>query len=141
VPFKGGGELATQLVAGSIDVGVLNLSEASAQIDAGDICPMVVLDDNRMAPIPDVKTAIEMGVDVKFATVRGFVTHAAVDDAKAEKLESSMLKAMDHSIYQAYLTTSGLDKSSVLGAEARGKQINDLLSALIPAAKEMGLVK
>ena len=70
VPFKGGGELATQLVAGSIDVGVLNLSEAAAQIEAGDICPMVVLDEARMAPIPDVKTAKEMGVDVVFATVR-----------------------------------------------------------------------
>lgn len=141
VPFKGGGELATQLVAGSIDVGVLNLSEASAQIEAGDICPMVVLDDKRMAPIPDAKTAIEMGVDVKFATVRGFVTHASVDDAKAEKLEAGLLKAMDHAIYQAYLTTSGLDKTSVLGAEEWGKQIKDLMSALIPAAKEMGLVK
>lgn len=141
VPFKGGGELATQLVAGSIDVGVLNLSEASAQIDAGDICPMVVLDTQRMAPIPDVKTAQEMGVDVVFATVRGFVTHAAVDDAKAKKLESGMLKAMDHSIYQAYLETSGLDKTSVLPSGPWGEQMKQLLSDLIPAAKEMGLVK
>ena len=141
VPFKGGGELATQLVAGSIDVGVLNLSEASAQIEAGDICPMVVLDDKRMAPIPDTKTAIEMGVNAKFATVRGFVTHAAVDDAKAEVLENGLLKAMDHAIYQAYLETSGLDSTSVLGAEEWGKQIQDLLAALVPAAKEMGLAK
>ena len=28
IPFKGGGELATQLVAGAVDVGTLNLSEA-----------------------------------------------------------------------------------------------------------------
>jgi tripartite-type tricarboxylate transporter receptor subunit TctC len=141
VPFKGGGELATQLVAGSIDVGVLNLSEASAQIEAGDICPMVVLDTQRMAPIPDVKTAQEMGVDVVFATVRGFVTHASVDEAKAKLLEEKLLKAMDHSIYQAYLETSGLDKTSVLGAEAWGKQMKQLIADLVPAAKEMGLVK
>tara|TARA_R110002096_G_scaffold138249_10_gene291826 strand:- start:1115 stop:2080 length:966 start_codon:yes stop_codon:yes gene_type:complete len=141
IPFKGGGELATQLVAGSVDVGVLNLSEASAQIEAGDICPMVVLDTERMAPIPDVKTAQEMGVDVVFATVRGFVTHAAVDDDKAKILEEKLVKAMDHSIYQAYLTTSGLDKSSVLGAEAWGKQMKQLIDDLVPAAKEMGLVK
>lgn len=141
VPFKGGGELATQLVAGSIDVGVLNLSEASAQIEAGDICPMVVLDTQRMAPIPDVKTAQEMGVDVVFATVRGFVTHAAVDDAKAKYLEEKLLKAMDHSIYQAYLETSGLDKTSVMAADEWGAQINQLIKDLVPAAKEMGLVK
>ncbi len=141
VPFKGGGELATQLVAGSIDVGVLNLSEASAQIDAGDICPMLVLDVNRMAPIPDVKTAKELGVDAVFATVRGFVTHASVDDAKAAKLEAAMLKAMDHGIYQAYLQSPGLDKSSILPSDAWGAQMKQLMTDLVPAAKEMGLVK
>lgn len=141
VPFKGGGELATQLVAGSIDVGVLNLSEASAQIEAGDICPMVVLDEERMAPIPDVKTAKEMGANVVFATVRGFVTHAGVPDDRAAKLEEGMVKAMDHSMYQAYLQSSGLEKTSVLGAEAWGKQMKQLMEDLVPAAKEMGLVK
>jgi tripartite-type tricarboxylate transporter receptor subunit TctC len=141
VPFKGGGELATQLVAGSIDVGVLNLSEASAQIEAGDICPMLVLDEHRMKPIPDVKTAKELGVNVVFATVRGFVTHAGVPDDRAKKMETAMLKAMHSKIYQAYLESSGLDESSILPAEAWGKQMKQLLQDLIPAAKEMGLVK
>jgi hypothetical protein len=48
---------------------------------------------------------------------------------------------MDHSVYQAYLGASGLDKTSVLGAEAWGAQMKQLLSDLVPAAKEMGLVK
>ena len=37
LPFDGGAELATQLVAGAVDAGVLNLAEASAQIEAGEI--------------------------------------------------------------------------------------------------------
>lgn len=141
VPFKGGGELATQLAAGSIDVGVLNFSEASAQIDVGDICPMVVLARDRMDPIPNAKTAKEMGVPVEFAITRGFVTHAGVDDATAGTLENGLLNAMDHAIYQAYLQASGLDGASVLGADAWGAQMKQLLSELVPAAKEMGLVK
>ena len=48
---------------------------------------------------------------------------------------------MDHSIYQAYLETSGLDKTSVLGADAWGNQMKQLIADLVPAAKEMGLVK
>ena len=82
VPFKGGGELATQLVAGAIDVGVLNLSEASAQIEAGDICPLIVMGKKRMKPIPDAKTATELGIPVVLSTVRGFVTHSAVPAEK-----------------------------------------------------------
>ena len=117
VPFKGGGELAAQLLSGWIDVDVLNPSEASAQIDAGDISPMVVLDAGRMAPIPDAKTAKEMGVPAEFATVRGFVTHSGMSDANAAYIENSLLKAMDHRIYQAYRGASGLDKNPCLGRE------------------------
>ena len=43
IPYKGGGELATRLVAGEVDVGTLNLSEAAAPVEAGDICPLVIL--------------------------------------------------------------------------------------------------
>ncbi|MEO1469765.1 MAG: tripartite tricarboxylate transporter substrate-binding protein, partial [Pseudomonadota bacterium] len=61
LPFDGGGELATQLVAGAVDAAVLNLAEAQSQIDAGDICPIVVLADERMSALSDVSTAKEMG--------------------------------------------------------------------------------
>ena len=57
IPFKGGGELATQLVAGAVDVGTLNLSEAAAPVENGDICPLVILAHDGMAPIPKAKTA------------------------------------------------------------------------------------
>ena len=49
IPFKGGGELATQVVAGSVDVGILNLSEAGAPIEAGDLCPLIILGKRLMA--------------------------------------------------------------------------------------------
>ena len=80
LPFDGGGELATQLVAGAVDAGVLNLAEAGSQIEAGDICPIVVLADERMAALPDVSTAAEMGIPVSFSTVRGFVVHKDTPD-------------------------------------------------------------
>ncbi len=139
VPFSGGGEVATQLVAGSVDVGVLNLAEAQAQIEAGDICPMVVLGTERMKPIPDVKTAKEMGIDAVFSTVRGFVTKASVDDAKAATVEKAMVKAMNHSVYQSFLTSVGLDSSSVVGADPWGAQIEKMIEDMKPAIKEMGL--
>jgi tripartite-type tricarboxylate transporter receptor subunit TctC len=139
VPFKGGGEVATQLVAGAVDVGVLNLAEASAQIEAGDICPLVVLAEERMAPIPDAKTAKELGIDAVFSTVRGFVTHAGVAPEKVQVLEDGLLKAMNHSVYQGYLTSVGLDKSSVIGADKWGTQIKKMIEDMTPAIKEMGL--
>ena len=89
LPFDGGGELATQLVAGAVDAGVLNLAEASAQIEAGEICPTVVLADARMAKIPDVPTAKELGIPVSFSTVRGFAVHKDTPPEVAEKIEAA----------------------------------------------------
>ncbi|MBT3359199.1 MAG: tripartite tricarboxylate transporter substrate binding protein [Rhodospirillales bacterium] len=139
VPFKGGGEVATQLVAGSVDVGVLNLSEASSQIKAGDICPMVIMSKNRMPVIPDARTSVELGIDAVFSTIRGFVVNAKTDDAKAAKLESGLVKAMNHSVYQAFLVSVGLDATSVVGAKEWGEQIRSMVSEMGPALKEMGL--
>ena len=139
VPFAGGGEVATQLVAGSVDVGVLNLSEASAQIDSGDVCPLIVLGTARMGPIPDAATAQELGIDAVFSTVRGFVTHAGVDGEKAAKLEEGMLKAMNHAVYQGYLQSVGLDSNSVAGADEWGTQIQKMIDDMTPAIKAMGL--
>ena len=141
LPFKGGGELATQLVAGAVDVGVLNLSEASAPVEAGDICPMVILAENGMAPIPDAKTSGELGIDLKLSTTRGFVTHAGVDAARIEELEAGISTAMEHSMYQAYLANSGLDSSSPQPSGPWGEQIKSMVGEFGPALKEMGLVK
>lgn len=139
VPFKGGGEVATQLVAGAVDVGTLNLSEAAAQVDAGDICPLIVLGTSRMKPIPNAKTGKELGIDVVLSTVRGFVTHAKTDDGKVASLEKGLMKAMKHKVYQAYLDASGLDSTSPADSKAWGAQIKSMIKEFEPAIKEMGL--
>jgi tripartite-type tricarboxylate transporter receptor subunit TctC len=141
IPFKGGGELATQLVAGTVDVGTLNLSEAAAPVEAGDICPLVILGEAGMAPIPAAKTAKSMGIDLVLSTTRGFVTHAAVDPARRTELEKGISKAMKHSMYQAYLKNSGLDETSPQPSGPWGEQIKAMVGAFGPALKEMGLVE
>ena len=141
IPFKGGGELATQLVAGAVDVGTLNLSEAAAPVEAGDICPLVILAESGMAPIPKAKTAKALGIDLVLSTTRGFVTHAGAPAERVAGLEKGMMKAMKHSMYQAYLQNSGLDASSPLASAAWGKQIKMMVKEFGPALKEMGLVK
>ena len=141
IPFKGGGELATQLVAGAVDVGTLNLSEAAAPVEAGDICPLVILAKNGMAPIPNAKTANALGVDLVLSTTRGFVTQAGVDPARRAALEKGVTKAMQHSMYQAYLANSGLDSTSPQPSGPWGEQIKAMVEEFGPALKEMGLVK
>ncbi len=141
VPFEGGGELATQLVAEAVDVAVLNLAEAGSQIEAGDICPIVVLAPERMSGLPDVATAQELGIDANFSTVRGFVVHADTPDDVAAKLEDALLNAMNHTVYQGFLTSVGLDSSSVADAEVWGNQLTSMQVDMDAALRELGFIE
>lgn len=141
VPFDGGGELATQLIAGAVDVAVLNLVEAASQIEAGDICPIVVLADARMSALPNVSTAKEMGIDVSFSTVRGFVVHRDTPDEVAAVIEAGLMKSMNHQIYQGYLVSVGLDASSVAGADVWGAQLSTMVNDMESALKELGFIQ
>ena len=141
VPFDGGGELATQLVAGAVDAGVLNLAEATAQIEAGEICPTVVLADERMSKIPDVPTAKELGIPVSFSTVRGFAVHKDTPPEVAEKIEKALVKAMNHTVYQGFLTSVGLDSTSVAGSDVWGPQIETTVQEMEAALKELGFIE
>lgn len=141
VPFEGGAELATQLVAGAVDAAVLNLAEASSQIDAGDVCPIVVLADKRMNGLPDTSTAKELGIDVSFSTVRGFVVHKDTPEDVATKLEAALLGAMNHGVYQGFLESVGLDSTSVAGAEEWGNQISTMTTDMETALKELGFIQ
>ena len=80
VPFKGGGEVATQLVGKHIDSTVNNPIEAVAQWRGGALRPLCVFDDKRM-PYKnkvtetmswyDIPTCNEAGVPTDYVMLRG----------------------------------------------------------------------
>jgi len=80
VPFKGGGEVAVQLVGGHVQSTVNNPIEAVAQWRAGKLRALCVFDDERMpfkAKVTetqswnDVPTCKEAGVPTKYTMLRG----------------------------------------------------------------------
>ncbi len=141
IPYEGGGHIVTNLIGGDVDIGVLNLSEAESQIRAGEIQPLVVLAKKRMGPLPDVPTAIELGIDVSFSTVRGFVTLKGTPEATLKILEAKLIKAMNHSYYQGYLKTVGLGPDSVVGSAEWSAQIKQLYADGEKSLKELGFIK
>ena len=80
VPYKGGGEVAVQLVGGHIDSTVNNPIEAVAQWRAGKLRPLCVFDDTRMPykekvtdkeSWNDIHTCKEAGVPTDYVMLRG----------------------------------------------------------------------
>jgi putative tricarboxylic transport membrane protein len=80
IPFKGGGEVAVQLVGGHVDSTVNNPIEAVAQWRAGKLRPLCVF-DAKIMPYPDkiagdtawgdIPTCKSQGLDVEYLMLRG----------------------------------------------------------------------
>lgn len=140
IPFDSGNEIATQIVAGGVDVGVLNLGEAKAQIEAGKVCPLVVLADQRMQALPEVSTAQELGIPVSLSTVRGFVVKAGTPPEVVKAIEETLLAAMQQPQYREFLQTLGLDDTSVAGSDVWGAQLQAADGEMRDALKQLGFI-
>jgi putative tricarboxylic transport membrane protein len=76
VPFKGGGDVAKQLVGGHVDSTVNNPIEAVSFWQAGNLRPLCVFGASRIDVGGDVKwgdipTCKEAGVDIEYQMLRG----------------------------------------------------------------------
>src|ERR1041384_7562309 len=80
IPYKGGGEVAVQLVGGHVDSSVNNPVEAVAQWRAGKLRALCVFDEKRMdykekvtdtQSWNDIPTCKEAGIPTSYVMLRG----------------------------------------------------------------------
>jgi putative tricarboxylic transport membrane protein len=140
VPFQGGGDIVTSLVGGDVEVGMLNYAEGESQFTSGELRPIAVLAEERISSLPDTPTAKEQGIDAEASTIRGFVTLNCVPEDRLKILEDGLLEAMNHSIYQNYIESSGMPKSSVVGREEWTAQIRSIYDESQSALKDLGML-
>ncbi|BCG26214.1 hypothetical protein TUM18999_44050 [Pseudomonas tohonis] len=82
VALEGGGEIATALLGGHIQVGSTDISDSMPHILAGNMRILAVLSDERL-PGDDkagIPTAKEQGYDITWPVVRGFYLGPKVSD-------------------------------------------------------------
>ncbi len=81
IPYKGGGEVAVQLVGGHVDSTVNNPIEAVAQWRAGKVRPLCVFDTKKLAydekiagdlAWSSIPTCKSQGLDIEYLMLRGF---------------------------------------------------------------------
>jgi putative tricarboxylic transport membrane protein len=87
IPFRGGGEVAVQLVGGHVDSTVNNPIEAVAQWKAGKVRPLCVFDSKKLdyhekvagdAAWDSIPTCKSQGLDMEYLMLRGFFMAAGV---------------------------------------------------------------
>jgi tripartite-type tricarboxylate transporter receptor subunit TctC len=95
VPYKGSGQALIGLISGQVDVLVMAVPAAEAQVKAGKVRALAIVSDKRATPLPNVPTAKESGFDNFVVDIwYGILTAAGTPQAIITRLNSEINKAL-----------------------------------------------
>ena len=126
VPFKGGGDVAVQLVGKHVDSTVNNPIEAVAQWRAGSLRALCVFDDERMpykAKVTDtqswndIPTCKEAGVPTDYVMLRGIFMAPGVAPDQLAFYVDLMKKVHDTPDWKEYMEKGAFNQTFMVGAD------------------------
>ena len=124
VPYKGGGEVAVQLVGKHIDSTVNNPIEAVAQWRAGALRPLCVFDDTRMPykekitatqSWNDIPTCSEAGVKTDYVMLRGIFMSPGVTPDQVAFYVDLMDKVRATPDWKDYMEKGAFNQTAMSG--------------------------
>jgi putative tricarboxylic transport membrane protein len=124
IPFKGGGEVAVQLVGKHVDSSVNNPIEAVAQWRAGKLRPLCVFDGQRMpykAKITDtmawgdIPTCKEAGVPTEYTMLRGIFMPPGVSAEQKQFYIDLLKKVRETPEWKDYMEKGAFNQSYMDG--------------------------
>jgi tripartite-type tricarboxylate transporter receptor subunit TctC len=126
IPYKGGGEVATQLVGGHIDSTVNNPIEQVAHWRAGNTRPLCVFDSQPM-PYPDkitdtmswqdIPTCQSQGLDVEYTMLRGIMTSPGVSQDVVDYYVDLLKKVRETQEWKDFMQKGAFNQSFMTGEE------------------------
>ncbi len=129
LPFKGGGDVAVQLVGKHIDSTVNNPIEAVAQWRAGTLRPLCVFDDTRMPykekvtdkmSWNDIPTCSEAGVPTDYVMLRGIFMPGGVTPEQVAFYVDLMTKVRATPEWKKFMEDGAFNTTFMSGKEFAG---------------------
>jgi tripartite-type tricarboxylate transporter receptor subunit TctC len=138
IPYQGASQSLLAVISGqTVFAPTSNYSE---MVKAGKVRPLVLLDKERLASLPQVPTFTELGIDWQFPWITGIAVSAQTPDAIRKRLEAAFLKAAYSAEFAAFLQQLNVPLYVLDGAAMRAD-----LAKKIPQytriAEEYGLVQ
>jgi putative tricarboxylic transport membrane protein len=106
--FEGGGDLLINVLNHTLDMGIGELQELGAQLDARKIRLLAVVGDDRLSRFPEVRTAKEQGIDLSVRKFRGLAGPRGTPPAIIAAWEAAIRKLLDDPAYKKVYTDNGL---------------------------------
>jgi putative tricarboxylic transport membrane protein len=124
VPYKGGGEVAVQLVGGHVNSTVNNPAEAVSQWRAGSVRPLCVFDDTRMPyktkvtdtmSWADIPTCKESGVPTDYVMLRGIFMSPGVTPEQVKYYDDLLTKVRATPEWKEYMERGAFNTTTMSG--------------------------
>jgi tripartite-type tricarboxylate transporter receptor subunit TctC len=113
VHYRGNAPAINDLIAGHVDMGLMQLTDSRQHIESGRLRALAVLGPSRAPAVPGVPTIIEAGLpDVQGITFNGLFAPKGTPSAVVEKLSAAIRVALEKKTVA--------DKLGELGSDARG---------------------
>src|SRR5688572_15832077 len=126
IPYKGGGEVAVQLVGGHVDSSVNNPIEAVAHWRAGKLRPLCVFDSKKLdykdkiagdMSWNDIPTCKESGVNVEYVMLRGFFMPPGVKKEAVDYYVDLMKKVRGTPEWQKLMSDGAFNQTFMSGPD------------------------
>jgi putative tricarboxylic transport membrane protein len=140
VSHEGGGDQMIGVLNGTYDIGIGEIQEIKAQLDAGKIRLLAVLNENRLETLPQLPTAKEQGFNVVVTKFRGIAAPKGVSDEVAKAWEDALRKALDSPAYKAEYQKENLIPV-LMGREQARKFTAQFVQDVTASLKELGVLK
>jgi tripartite-type tricarboxylate transporter receptor subunit TctC len=139
VPFKGGAEALTEVMAGRVDYYFCPIATALPYIKDGKLLGLAVSSLKRTPLLPDVPTTEEAGFkDSASDFWIGVFALKKTDKAIVDKLNAALSKAVDNPEVKAKLANIGAD-TPPMSAAAFEKQVQGNFATYADFAKKTGM--
>nr|WP_314557974.1 tripartite tricarboxylate transporter substrate binding protein [uncultured Pseudomonas sp.] len=142
VALEGGGEIATSLLGGHIQVGSTDISDSMPHVESGNMRLLAVFSDQRLddPAMKDIPTAKEQGYDIVWPVVRGFYVGPKVTDDQYSWWKTSFDKLLASDDFAKLRDQRELFPFSMTGSELDA-YVQKEVTRYRGMAKEFGLIQ
>lgn len=118
VPFDGGAKAMLAVMGGQLDVAVVTVTTALANINAGKLTALAVTSGNRSADLPNVPSIKEVGVpEAEYVSFDGFAVSSKAPKERIEALRSAMRKVLTDPEFREGMKKIGAEPVALAGSE------------------------
>jgi tripartite-type tricarboxylate transporter receptor subunit TctC len=138
--FEGGGDMLINVLNHTLDMGVGELQEIRAQLDARKLRLLAVVGDARLPQFPNVPTAKEQGIDLSVRKFRGLAGPKGTPLEVIAALDKAVPTLLADAKYKPIYTGNSLQPGFIPHAEY-GRFVNEFGRQTEVFLKESGVIK